>query len=188
MNPLREIFFMFMTGMLPRMVRMVKSPWDRRSSGTRAIPASIALSGEGGELPALEEDLPLVVVHAVDGAGELGLSRARPGRRTRRSLPRGPRRKCRCSLWLERLLTCRMASLHSPSLGVYCSKTVFPIIILISSDRSLISRHGLGVDVPAVPHDGDVVPQLEDLVQAVGDVDDGHVLLPQALDDREQPL
>ena len=46
-QPRGKSFRMFMTGMLARMVSMVKSPWDLLSSGTRAMPAAIALSGEG---------------------------------------------------------------------------------------------------------------------------------------------
>ena len=58
MKPLRDIAFMFMAGMFARMVRMVKSPWVLRSSGTRAMPASIALSGEGGSLLPLNRISP----------------------------------------------------------------------------------------------------------------------------------
>ena len=47
------------------------------------------------------------------------------------------------SLWLVRFFTDRIVSVHSFGFGVYCSKTVFPIIILMSSERSFTSATGL---------------------------------------------
>ena len=67
---------MFMTGTLPRMVKMVNSPCDLLSSGTRAMPAAITLSGAGWSLLAFENDLAFVFVDAVDGARELGFAGA----------------------------------------------------------------------------------------------------------------
>ena len=43
-------------------------------------------------------------------------------------------------------------------------------------------------DVPAVPHDGDPVAEIKDLVEAVRDEEDAGSLVPEAAGDGEQPL
>ena len=43
-------------------------------------------------------------------------------------------------------------------------------------------------DEPAVAQDGHPVGEAQDLAQAVADVDDGHALVAQAADEREQAL
>ncbi len=45
-----------------------------------------------------------------------------------------------------------------------------------------------GADVLSVPHDGDLVADAENLVHLVGDVDNGHALGPQLIDDGEEGL
>ena len=52
----------------------------------------------------------------------------------------------------------------------------------------MISATRPGVDAPAVAQDGDAVAEPEDLVEPVGDVDDGDAVAPEEVDDPEQAL
>ena len=121
---------------------MVNRPWDLLSSGTSAIPAAIALSGAGLKFLALEEDIAFVGVNAIDGTRQLGFPGAHQSVKTG-DLP---------GVDLEGNIVQRVVgemfdfkdrirTIDLPR-GVYCSNTVLPIIILISSDRSWISDTG----------------------------------------------
>ena len=85
---------------------------------------------------------PSIRVGAVDGPRQLGLAGADQAVEAD-DLPAWTSKEISFSLWLERLRPRGSMSSQSRSLGVYCSKTVLPIIILISSDRSLTSDSGL---------------------------------------------
>ena len=76
------------------------------------------------------------------------------------------------SFWFDRLRTCRTTSLQAPSLGAVLLEYRLADHHLHELGPVLDLGDRLRADVPAVPHDGYVVSELEDLVQPMRDVDE----------------
>ena len=158
-----------------RMVKALRSPFFRHQRDPRGY----HLVREGRELLPLEEDLPLREVHAVDGARELRLSRAHE------AVESDDFPLVDLEGNVPQLVVGEVADLQDgiPAFalpGHVLLEDGLPDHHLDQLRPVLDLGHWPGVDMLSIAHHRDVVAELENLVEPVRDVNDGHVLFPQA--------